>query len=259
MTEPRTQNPESRQRKFFFILSGLCSVLCALFLSLDVWAGPGVPEKLEYNIYWSGIRVGDASFEVDQTDEGTTITTRAVSLPFFSIFYKVEDISQSVLRSDGFPSSYILNTREGKHRKDRVTLFGQKSSDEPQKIIFTNKIDNSTKYFELDRQAFDPLSGFYEMRKRQLEIGRSEYLDIFDSKRLWNVEVKVLRKEKIKVPAGEYDTIVINPLLKSEGIFSKKGEIHIWLTDDEKKVPVMIKSKVKVGIINAKLREAASK
>ncbi len=239
------------QKILFLALCGLIA------LTLSVQAEPGIPEKLEYNIYWSGIRVGDASFEVDQNNEGIIISTRAVSAPFFSIFYKVEDVSQSILYSDGFPSSYILKTREGRHRKDRLTLFGSKPGDEPQKITFTNKIDNSTKEFELDRQAFDPLSGFYEIRRRPLEIGKSEHLDIFDSKRLWNVEVKVLRKEKIRVPAGEYDTIVINPLLKSEGIFSKKGKIYIWLTDDEKKVPVMIKSKVKVGTIKAKLSKTA--
>ena len=240
---------ENIQKIWFLVLCGLIA------LTSDVQADPGVPEKLEYNVYWAGIRVGNASFEVDQMNGGTVITTRAVSSPFFSIFYKVEDMSQSILHSDGFPSTYILKTREGRHRKDRLTLFGPKSSDEPQKVTFTNKLDESTREFELDRHAFDPLSGFYEIRKRQLETGRTEYLDIFDSKRLWNVEVKILRKEKIRVPAGEYDTIVINPLLKSEGIFSKKGKIHIWLTDDEKKVPVMIKSKVKVGVIKAKLRE----
>ena len=172
---------EKLQKILFLIVCGLIA------FTSSVKAAPGVPEKLEYNIYWSGIRVGDASFEVYQTENETIITTRAVSLPFFSLFYKVEDLSQSVLRSDGFPSSYVLKTREGRHRKDRVTLFGPKPAGEPQKVTFTNKIDTSTKEFELDRQAFGPLSGFYEIRQRTLEIDRSEYRDIFDSKRLWHV------------------------------------------------------------------------
>ncbi len=86
-------------------------------------------------------------------------------------------------------------------------------------------------------------------------MGRPEYIDIFDSKKLWNTEVQVLRKERVRVPAGEFDTIVIKPLLKSEGVFMKKGEIYIWLTDDDKKIPVMIKSKVKIGNFKVKLVE----
>jgi hypothetical protein len=41
--------------------------------------------------------------------------------------------------------------------------------------------------------------------------------------------------------------------MKSEGIFYRKGEIYIWLTDDEKRVPVMLKTKVKIGSVNASL------
>ncbi len=63
----------------------------------------------------------------------------------------------------------------------------------------------------------------------------------------------MLRKEKVGVPAGEFDTIVVKPLMKSEGIFSRKGEIYIWLTDDERRIPVMLKTKVKIGSVNATL------
>ncbi len=228
-------------------------MLCVLFLSLEVQAEPRVPEKFTYNIYWAGIRAGSADLEVENTSEGVTITSRARSSEFISIFYKVEDLARSILYSNGFPSTYILKTREGRHRKDRETLFDPKQEDQPQEVIFKNKLDNTEVEFSFEKQAFDPLSGFYEIRKRDLETGRSEYLDIFDSKRLWNVEVKVLGKERIRVPAGEFDTIVIKPLLKSEGIFSKKGDIYIWLTDDEKRIPVMVKSKVKIGSFKAKL------
>ncbi|NIP40434.1 DUF3108 domain-containing protein, partial [Candidatus Saccharibacteria bacterium] len=42
------------------------------------------------------------------------------------------------------------------------------------------------------------------------------------------------KKEKITIPAGTFDTIKVKPLLKSEGIFMRKGDVYIWLTDDEK-------------------------
>jgi hypothetical protein len=64
-----------------------------------------------------------------------------------------------------------------------------------------------------------------------------------------------LRKEKVRVPAGEYDTLVVKPILQSEGIFPKTGEITIWATDDDRKLPVLMKSKARIGYFKAVLAE----
>jgi hypothetical protein len=204
-----------------------------------------------------GIRAGMATLDFEETPEGVIIKSHATSAPFISLFYKVDDVAQSTLYPDGYPQNYILKIQEGRHRRHKITYFGIKPKDGLQKVIYNNKLDNETVEFYLEKQAFDPLSGFYEIRKRPLRVGHSEYLDVFDSKKLWNVEVQVLRKERVKIPAGEFDTIIIKPLLQSEGIFMKKGEIHIWLTDDEKRIPIMVKSKVKIGSFIAKLVEGA--
>jgi hypothetical protein len=198
-----------------------------------------------------------ATLDIEDTPEGIIITSRATSATFISLFYKVDDVAKSILYPDGYPKSYILKIREGRHRRDKATYFEIKPENGPQKVIYNNKLDNEIVEFELEKQAYDPLSGFYEIRKRPLKIGHSEYLNVFDSKKLWNTEVQVLRRERVRVPAGEFDTIVIKPLLKSEGIFMKKGDIYIWLTDDEKKIPVMLKSKVKIGSFVAKLVKGA--
>ena len=65
--------------------------------------------------------------------------------------------------------------------------------------------------------------------------------------------MQVLRREKIALPLGTFETIVVKPLMKSEGIFSRKGDILIWLTDDAKHIPVQMQTKVVVGSITATL------
>ncbi|MDP2277331.1 MAG: DUF3108 domain-containing protein, partial [Nitrospirota bacterium] len=94
---------------------------------------------------------------------------------------------------------------------------------------------------------------FYYLRTLKLVVGEPVYVAMFDSKKVWNVEVQVLRKEKVTLPTGTVDTILIKPLMKSEGIFYKKGDIYIWLTDDEKRIPVKLQTKVAIGSINALL------
>jgi hypothetical protein len=230
-------------------------VLCLFVFSQEVHGETEVPEKFMYNVYWAGIRAGSASLELEDSPDGVTITSRAVSAQFISVFYRVEDLAQSILYPTGYPSLYILKIHEGRHRRDKATYFNIRPDNETQHIIYNNKLDNETVEFNFERPAFDPLSGLYEIRKRQLEVGRSEFIDIFDSKKLWSVEVQVLRKERITTPVGKFNTIVIKPIMQSEGIFMKKGDIYIWLTEDERKIPVMIKSKVKIGSFVAKLAD----
>jgi hypothetical protein len=76
---------------------------------------------------------------------------------------------------------------------------------------------------------------------------------VFDNKKLYKVEIQVLNKETVETPLGTFKTILIKPIMKSEGIFYRKGDILIWLTDDEKKIPVMLKTKVPVGSVKAVL------
>jgi len=121
------------------------------------------------------------------------------------------------------------------------------------RVAFIDHIRNEKKDYKIGENTFDPLSSFYFIRTKKYEVGKSIYVDIFDSKKLWNVEVRVLRKERIKTKLGQFDTVVIKPLMKSEGIFNRKGDMYIWLTDDLRRIPVKMQTKAAVGYITATL------
>ena len=220
-----------------------------------VKASSSVNKRFVYYIYWSGIKAGEAVMNYRSTPDGITISTHATSAPIISFFYPVDDISESTLYPDGYPKKFIVKVQQGRHKRDKVTYFERKSDDKPQKIIYHNILDDSTEEFFYDSPAYDPLSAFYEMTKLDLKVGQTAFINIFDSAKLWNTEVQVLRKERVGVPAGEFDTIVVKPILNSEGIFLKTGEITIWVTDDDKKLPVLLKSKAIIGHFSAELVE----
>ncbi len=69
------------------------------------------------------------------------------------------------------------------------------------------------------------------------------------------VILRVLRRETVKVPAGEFSTIVVQPIIKTRGIFSEGGEAEIFITDDERRIPVKLKSKLVVGSVTLELTE----
>lgn len=236
------------QKKSALIFS-ICAAFVLLFCIFPRFSesGTSIHKRFVYYIFWSGIRAGKAVLDFKSTPDGATISTRATSATFISLFYKVDDRAISTLHPDGYPREFVLKVHEGLHRRHKITRFEKPGQDKPQKVIFNNVLNNEIIEFNLDKPAYDPLSGFLAMTKRDLIPGQSEYIDVFDNKKLWQTEVKVLRKEKVRVIAGEFDTILVKPLLKSEGLFQKTGEMHLWVTDDDRKLPVRFESKAIIG------------
>ncbi|MCL5024794.1 MAG: DUF3108 domain-containing protein [Nitrospirae bacterium] len=231
------------------------------FVLLVLIAFPGeasafqIPEVLNYDLTWTGIKAGEASLEIRDKGNEILITSTARSVKWVSVFYTVDDRVESRVAKNhsspviGNPLRYLLRLREGRHRKNKEVIFDARNA----KAVYIDHLDRERKEFAVPSVVFDPLSSFYYLRTLKLEVGKPVYVTIFDDKKVWKVEVQVLRKERIEVPAGGFNTIVVKPLMRSEGIFSRRGEIYIWLTDDDRRLPVLVKTKVKIGSVNASL------
>ncbi len=219
---------------------------------------PPLNERFEYKLTWNGIKTGTAILEIKEDNDRIIITSTALSADWISIFYKVEDIVTSNLRREkdfypGKPINYRIKIREGKHRRDKEVIFNMDEG----KAIYRDYLKKDNHEVKLPSDVLDPLSAFFYIRFFELIPGKSVYVTVFDSKKIWNVEVKVLKRENVKTPLGKFDTVVIKPLMKSEGIFSRKGDIIIYLTDDNKRIPVMLKTEVLIGSVIATLTGGA--
>ena len=103
----------------------------------------------------------------------------------------------------------------------------------------------------------DVFSCFYLFRTMPMEVGKSSTIvATADDMKTYDVKVDVLRKEHIKTLAGDFDCVVVQPHLSFQGLFQQKGEVYIWLTDDQRRIPVMVKSKIAIGSININLQDA---
>jgi hypothetical protein len=212
-----------------------------------------IPEILAYDLTWTGIKAGEASLEIRDEGNEMRIVSTARSAKWVSVLYTVNDVVESRLSkrksSMGQPVNYKINLHEGRNRKNKEVIFDYQN----RKALSIDHLDKERTVVEIPARVFDSLSSFYHVRTMNLEVGNSVFVTVFDNKKVWDIEVQVLRKERVQVPAGQFQTIVIKPLMKSDGIFYRKGDIFIWLTDDEKRIPVMLKTKVKVGSITARL------
>ena len=211
----------------------------------------GVGEKLSFDVGYGFINAGFATMEVRELIEYNgrpcyRVVSTANSNKFFSSFYKVEDKVTSLIDAYGIYSWYFeKNLREGNYRSDRSYNF-----DQPANVVYY-KEDT----IEVAPHVQDALSVLYYVRTMPLTVGESVFIDNFTDGENYPLEVRILRRETIKVKAGKFDCIVLEPLLQSAGIFKHEGKLTVWLTDDRLKMPVLMKSKVLVGSISAELTD----
>ncbi|HKN18815.1 MAG TPA: DUF3108 domain-containing protein [Dissulfurispiraceae bacterium] len=208
-------------------------------------------EKLSYSIYWFGIHVGDAEFEAAGSSGNVIIKCQVHSTPAVSAFYKVDDHSESKV-INGLPVNFRIKQREGKYRSDKETLF------DPDKkhVTFFNYIKKTKNDYPVQGGAlWDLISGFYYLRTQPFTVGKTIYIDIFDSNKFFQAEVNILGREQLMFPGTKIlNTVKVKPILKSEGLFQNKGDILIWLTDDVNKTPVKVETKVPIGKVVAILK-----
>ena len=98
------------------------------------------------------------------------------------------------------------------------------------------------------------LSSFYYVRTVPLKVKKAFDIDNYGDGKLYPLKVLVHKKMRVEVPAGVFDCIVVEPVIRGEGIFNQKGRMAIWLTDDERRIPVLMKSKVLIGSIDVRLK-----
>ena len=103
----------------------------------------------------------------------------------------------------------------------------------------------------LDDAAF-----FYFVRVTPLEVGKKYVYNRYFRKEKNPVTIEVSKREKLELPDGrEVDCLVLHPVIDTKGMFSKRSDTRIWLTDDERRLPVQIRSKFPFGTITLRLKD----
>ncbi len=209
-------------------------------------------EKLKYALRWGNIPAGELRLEIlpIKTIDGNPsyhFVMTAKSNSAVDIFHKVRD------RIDAFTD--IRMTRSMLYKKEQNGSRGLRK----QEISFDWTRDQA-QYKDLSKTlspiplrpgSFDPLSAFYYTR---MAISGDKPLvirPVTDGKRSYTGKARVIGKETVTLSNGRtYDTLILSP---DTGMFGgvfkgdKKARLRVWITDDDRRIPVQIKAKVKVG------------
>lgn len=215
-------------------------------------------ETLTYAATWSDtVKIGTAVMEVkaERTSDGRDVlrfimTSRTEGA--VGSLYPLGDVVQTVFDPEIMqPLSFNLHETQGKKIRRRDLTF-----DRENRTVTVRKDEDPVKTFTVPDKVQDNLSSIYYLRTREdFAIGKSISFDVFDGSQTLKIEVQVMGKEKIKTPAGEFDAVKVKAY---KGLFMSEGEVFVWLTDDVRKIPVLIKSKVKIGSVMFTLKELKS-
>jgi len=254
----------------------MVTVLCVLTLGLmlvprvfseEDRTSPPVPstvqafmpgETLTYEISWS--KIVTAGTAVMEVKEGKLPNGRQVlrfiasshSVGLVDAVYPVNDRVESLFDPQIMQTlSFNLSESHGKRKRRRSLTF-----DHVRRTVVSRLNDDPAQILTIPDPVQDALSSLFYLRTREdFSIGKTHVISVHDSGKNWSVEVHTLARERIKTPAGEFNTIKVKTFPKYEGVFMNKGEIFIWLTDDSRKIPVLMKSTIAIGSIMTTLTD----
>jgi len=212
-------------------------------------------ETLRYAMSWKIFAGGIMTISVSEPMElegrpAYKIELSAISNDFISNFFVVRDsitswVDRATLQSLRFEKHSVEGKRADDERIDFDLAERVATRENGRRIPFQTPI-------------FDSLSSVYFLRTRDLSSGGPIEIEVVSGKHAYRLEVDVLGLETVKTPAGTFVARKVHPKMKEEGLLKKGGDLWIWFTEDARRVPVMIKSKLNFGVLTARLESGAA-
>jgi hypothetical protein len=211
-------------------------------------------ERLVFDVGYGFITAGEAIMSVPQYDtvagnQCFKVMFQVNSTPTFSWFYEVRDRYETYLDVEGiFPWRFEQHIKEGKYRRDFSAQFDQ----------VNHLAKTSEGEFTIPPYVHDIVSAFYFARTldfSKMRIGEKIHFQNFYKDSTYKLDVKFLGRQQIEVSAGTFNCLIVEPLAQEGGLFKSEGRALLWLSDDERKIPVKVSTKVVIGSIEAELRE----
>ena len=212
-------------------------------------------EKLVFDVNWQFISVGEATLELRGFEDidgrkAYHIYSEAKTKPFFDNFFKIRDVNESWIDAQSMSAlRFVSDISEGDFQKHEETHFDQVRG--TYYLYDRGKIQMG----DVPRYVQDVFTSLYYLRTMDIKTGGEYVLDAHTGDETWPLVVKVLRKDAIKINKKKIKCFVVEPQVReNSGIFNAKGKIEVWLTADDKKTPVYMKSKIPIGSIYAILQ-----
>ena len=174
------------------------------------------------------------------------LTTSVKTNAFLDAFYEVRDEIKSWLNPEFLSLKKTIQTiREGSYHRDHEAVIQGDS-------LAVWSTDSRT----LPGKVYDPVEYVYYLRTQDLQLGDSYSFHSYSRKKIRKVIVDITAKETIRVSAGTFNCLKVEPISPDgKPLLKNNGEMRVWLSDDILKLPVKIEMKTNVGTMVMKLKD----
>ncbi|TCK71780.1 DUF3108 domain-containing protein [Acidipila rosea] len=224
-------------------------------------SGYSFPQRqtLNYTVDWRVFPAGTTTLHVEQDGQLERITASADSIGAVNLLYRVSDRFQSSFdRTTGCSTGFSKQLIEGRRQVNSSLKFDYAHG----KALFEdhNLVSNISRHQEwgIPGCVSDLLSATFYAASQPLVVGQSFSMPVSDAMRTVAVTMKVEGREEVRVPAGTFQTLRVQPTAAA-GVVKNRGDIWIWYTDDERHMPVQMRARLFWGTITFRLTSAEQK
>jgi len=214
-------------------------------------------EWLKYKLNYGIFNAGAATLQVDDFKKNNQVFYHIIGKGWTNglvkLFFKVDDNYQTFInKKTMLPYHFRRRVYEGGYTKKKDIYFNQK-------LRIASVIDHkhkTHKTIKLNGEVQDLLSALYFLRNKNLKnikVGDEIKLETFFDNATFKFRLRVLGKEVLNTKFGKINTVIFRPLVQKGRVFKEKESVTVWISDDENKIPLLIKAKLAVGSLKAEL------
>lgn len=243
----------------WFLCAGML-LLNSLLMAQEPQTAYTDGEWCKFRVHYGFVTAGYASIKV----QASTLDAKPVyhiqgeghTSGISKWFFYVEDYYQSYIdRSTQMPLRFIRKINEGGYTKDVQIDFNR----EALTARIWNKENNVKVTADITPLTQDLVSAFYYLRNSididKINVGETVDLDMFFDKEGYKFRMKFLGREDLKTRFGQVKTLKFRPYVEGGRVFKEKESVTVWVSDDQNKIPLLIKADLAVGSLKASLHE----
>jgi hypothetical protein len=237
----------------------LCVAVLGLCTPLGSEPSPLTDRKFafEYGIEWRLIRAGIARMTWAPDGASRQADLHIESAGLVSKLYRVKDDYRAQMDSALCATSVNIHAEEGKRRRDTAITFADGKATYSERDLLKNNAVVVAKETPIPECVHEYMGGLQRLRLHKLDPGQSMQVPLSDGKKAATVKVDAQEREEVTTPLGKFKTVRHEVHMFNNVLINKKARLFVWITDDERRLPVQIRVRMQflIGTIELKLEK----
>jgi hypothetical protein len=216
----------------------LASLATLSLAALKLIAADSVTERLTYTVEWRLIHAGNVVVESGPTSE----VVKLESAGMVSALYKIDDNYRVQFEAPFCATSSLMDAREGSRHRETAISFDRSRNRAflTEKDLVKNTVVSRTDV-QIPNCAHEVITSLKQLRRTKVDVGQSVQLPVSDGRKSAAVKVEAQERERVITPAGTFNTVRYEINILNGVIYSRTGRVFVWLTDDERRLPVQFR------------------